>query len=284
MSKNTGTSFEKLTQEIYQSFCDFDTSKYGFKKLQVLHDVKIQGKSGATHQIDVFWEFNLAGIGYSTIVEVKDWKTPVKKEQIMSLKAKIDDIPNSNGIFVSRVGFQEGAKTYAEHNGIQLITITEEKDFKIVLNFITTNYDNLQVMVDDEDLGNLQVNVESFKKSLYEENLQNLIVIRPDIYTEKIFDLMCAEAEPYYYAKDNVNHHIKKDLQGDWYLISNRESFPMIRIYGFSFDCYNTSETYMLTLKNLPIVSIKNILKESKVHYNKDSKSIVDFCHVRINV
>lgn len=284
MSKNTGKPFEKLTQEIYQAFCDFDTSEYCFKKIQVQHDVKIQGKSGATHQIDVFWEFNLAGVNYKTLVEVKDWKSPVEKEQILSLKAKIDDIPNSNGIFVSRTGFQEGAKIYAEHSGIQLYTLTEDADLNIVLNFITTNYEDLQVMIDADDSNKLPISIDCLKKALYEEYLENLIVIKPDKNTEKIFDLMCSDAEPYYYDKDNNHRHIKKDLDGDWYLISNKESFPLLKIYGYSFNCYNTRESQLLTLKNLPIVSIKNILNEDVRHYNRDAKSVIDFCHYRINV
>ncbi|MBE6911059.1 MAG: restriction endonuclease [Ruminococcaceae bacterium] len=284
MSKNTGESFEKLTQEIYQSFCDFDASEYGIKKIEVLHDVKLKGNSGATHQIDVFWKFNFAGVSYSTIVEVKDWKTPVKKEQIMSFKAKIDDIPNSNGIFVSRMGFQEGAKLFAEHNGIQLVTITEDVEFKILLNFITTNYENFQVKVDEDDLHKLPNGAECLKKALYEENLQNLIVIKPDKYTEKVFDLMCTDAEPYYYVADNIRHHIEKDLSGDWYLASNKESFPLIKIYGYCFDCYNTSEAYVLTLKELPIVSIKNILNNDEHRYNKDTKTIFNSCHCHVNM
>lgn len=284
MSKNTGKPFEKLTQEIYQAFCDFDTNEYGFKKIKVQHDVKIQGKSGTTHQIDVFWEFNLAGVNYKTLVEVKDWKSSVKKEQISSLKGKIDDIPNSKGIFVSRTGFQEGAKTYAEHYGIQLITLTENEDFQIGLNFITTNYEDLQVWVDIEDLNKLPISIDCLKKSLYDEYLENLIVIKPDKNTEKIFDLMCIDAEPYYYDEDNIRHHIKKDLDGEWYLISNKESFPLLKIYGYSFNCYNTSEAKLLTIKNLPIVSIKNILNENVWHYNRDAKSVINFGHYQINV
>ena len=67
MAKNTGKSFEKLTQEIYQAFCDFESSEYELKKTRVQHNVKIQGKSGAIHQIDVFWEFNFAGVYYNTL-------------------------------------------------------------------------------------------------------------------------------------------------------------------------------------------------------------------------
>lgn len=284
MSKNTGKAFEKLTQEIYQAFCDFDTNKSGFQKLQVMHNVKIKGKSGVSHQIDVFWEFNLAGVNYKTLVEVKDWQSPVEKEQILSLKSKIDDIPNSNGIFVSRSGFQEGAKAFAEYGGIQLITITEDSDFKIALNFITTNYENLKVIFALEDLYKLPISVDYLKKSMYEEELENLIVLKPDKYTEKIFDLMCIDAEPYYYGKDNVRHHIKKDLEGDWYLMSNKASFPLVKIYGYSFNCYNTSKTYIWTIKDLPMISINNILEGNKRHYNKDTKSIIDFCHLRVNI
>lgn len=275
MSKNTGKDFEKLIQEIYQAFCDFDCKTYGLKTIQVQHNVKIKGKSGTEHQIDVFWKFNVAGVEYNTLIEAKDWKSPIKKEQLLSLKSKIDDIPNSNGIFVSKSGFQEGAKIYAEYSGIQLITITGEADFKIALNFITTNYENLQVVIDMDDLQKLPISIDYLKKFLYDESYEDLFVLKTDKHVGTIFDLMCIDAEPYYYDKENIRHHIKKDLDGEWYIISNKCNFPMIRIYGYSFYCYNTSETQLLVLKNLPIVSIKNILDENVWHYNKDAQLVI---------
>ena len=284
MSKNTGKSFEKLTQEIYQAFVDYDMSDYGFKKIQVQHNVKIKGKSDAEHQIDVFWNFKIAGIEYCTLVEAKDWKSPVKKEQVLSLKAKMDEIPNSNGIIVSQAGFQEGAKTYAEHHGIQLISITEDTDFKILLNSITTHYTDLKIFFDMEDLNKLPNGMEIFKSSLYESNYEDFIVIKPDKTTERLYNLMCENAKPFYYCKDNIRHNINEDLTGEWFLFSNKGSFPLTKIYGYSFDCYNTSDTSILTLEKLPILCMKDILNGTKMHYNMETKSVIKPCHIQINV
>ena len=55
MDKNTGNRYEKLTQKLYQQIVDLDTN--GYEKIEVKHNVKIKGKSGLEHQIDVFcWE------------------------------------------------------------------------------------------------------------------------------------------------------------------------------------------------------------------------------------
>lgn len=283
MSKSTGKSFEILTQEIYQAFLDFDISEYGYKKTQVQHNVKIKGKSGAKHQIDVFWEFKLAGIDYCTLVEAKDWKSPVKKEQVLSLKSKMDDIPNSNGVVVSQTGFQKGAKIYAEHQGIRLISITEDTDFRIALNFITTNYTNTQIKFEMNDLYKLQISTDHLKRCLHETCPEDLIVITPDKHIEKLFDLMCTDAESYYYSKNHVCHYIDKNFEGDWYLLSKTNTFPLIKIYGYSFDCYNTSDIRMLTIKKLPILCIKDILNGTEMHYNKETKSVVKSGHIRIN-
>lgn len=276
MSKNTGKAYEKLTKEIYQAFCNFDTNENGFKKVEVLHNVIIQGKSKVAHQIDVFWEFNLAGVNYKTLVEVKDWKKPVEKEQILSFKTKIDDIPNSNGIFVSRSGFQEGAIEFAQYSGIQLITITESKEYRVLLNYITTNYADLQIQFDVDELNELPISVNCLVKFLFDESYENLIVIRPDKNPEKIFDLMCLDAKPYYYTKDNVTHYIEKEFDDEWYIVCRNTNIPLLRIYGYKFRCYNTSEKIMITINNLPIVIIKNIINGNERHYNKSSKSILD--------
>lgn len=284
MVKNSGKVFEKLTQEVYQSFCDFEYQENGFKRINVQHNVKIKGKSGAIHQIDVYWEFSLAGVCYKTLVEVKDWKNPVEKEQILSLKSKIDDINNASGIFVSRSGFQEGAKIYANYNGIKLMEINEKKGLDIKLNFITTHYDGLKILVDFAELQKSQIKFNDLKKSLYQEELSNLIVIKPNKLTERLFDLMCFQAEPFYYAKDNIRYYFDETLEGEWYLFSNKNKFPIIKIAQYSFYSYNTSESYLLTIKNIPIICIKEVLTDKIRHYNKESKTIVECCNYRINI
>ena len=82
-NKNTGKTYEENVRDIFQAIIDYDNPDCDYKKISVEHNVTLPGKSGTTHQIDVFWEFNLAGVNYKTLVEVKDWKSPVEKEQIL---------------------------------------------------------------------------------------------------------------------------------------------------------------------------------------------------------
>lgn len=124
MSKNTGTPYEKLTQQVFQAI----HAGEGITNIDVQHDVVLQGKT-ATHQIDVFWEFEHAGIRYRTIVQCKDWQSPVKQEQVFAMKAVLEDLPGQpRGIIVSRAGFQQGARDFAEAHGIVLYELREPKD------------------------------------------------------------------------------------------------------------------------------------------------------------
>ena len=67
---NTGISYELITQQIFQEILDQDS----VRTIEVKHNVTIQGKT-LTHQIDVFWDFDLGGIRYITVVQAKDWST-----------------------------------------------------------------------------------------------------------------------------------------------------------------------------------------------------------------
>lgn len=93
----------------------------------------MQGKSGASHQIDLYWEFKIAGIKHCVAVECKDYNRAIGKDKIEAFKSVLDDLQdNVKGIFVSRKGYQKGAKAFAESYGIGLLEIREatEEDFE----------------------------------------------------------------------------------------------------------------------------------------------------------
>jgi hypothetical protein len=126
MSKNTGIPYEILTQQIFQALHD----QSQIKNIQVQQNVKLKGKT-LEHQIDVYWEYELGGIVYCAVVQAKDWGQAVTQNQLLAFKAILDDLPGQpRGIFVTRTGYQIGARTYAEANGIKLYELREptEKD------------------------------------------------------------------------------------------------------------------------------------------------------------
>ncbi len=50
--------YEKFAQEVYQKLVNADV----VKSTEVRHDIRILGKSGQKHQIDVYWEYEIAGV------------------------------------------------------------------------------------------------------------------------------------------------------------------------------------------------------------------------------
>lgn len=123
-SKNTGTEYELFVQEVLNRLHAVE----GTKQVKIEHDVVLTGISGATHQLDLYWQFNLAGIRYRVAVECKGYASRVSKEKIAAFKGVLDDLGGISGIYACRNGYQKGAKQYAESYGIQLMEIRHPND------------------------------------------------------------------------------------------------------------------------------------------------------------
>lgn len=91
----------------------------------VARNVFISGRDGAAYQIDVYYEFTLAGIQHRVAIECKNSKRPVERNDVIAFKGKIDDCLGVMGVIIATNGFQEGAKKYANDNGIINLTLDE---------------------------------------------------------------------------------------------------------------------------------------------------------------
>lgn len=116
-----GTEFELFVKAIYEEIIEQED----IDNVRVEHDIKVIGKSGQAHQIDVYWEFSSAGVTHRVAVECKEYKNTVSVGKIRDFSAALDDIGNIQGIFVTTQGYQQGAITFAEHKGISLKLVKE---------------------------------------------------------------------------------------------------------------------------------------------------------------
>lgn len=116
-----GTNFELLTKAIYEEILSTD----GYETVTVEHDVKVLGRSGQLHQIDVYWEFKLAGVTHRVAVECKEYSNTVSVGKVRDFYGALEDIGNIHGVFVTTQGYQSSAITYAEHKNISLKVISE---------------------------------------------------------------------------------------------------------------------------------------------------------------
>jgi hypothetical protein len=79
---------------------------------------KIMGFNGGEYEIDVLIEFTVMGIPLRVAFECKDHKRRVARDDVMAFHAKIRDMPNTVGVFVSKAGFQAAALDYLKSFGI----------------------------------------------------------------------------------------------------------------------------------------------------------------------
>lgn len=113
---NSGSDYEKLTQEIYQALSEAD----GVENIDIQHNVKLEGRSGCKHQMDVYWEFEILGEKHHVAVECKDYKSEVSIGRLRDFFGVLHDLGNVKGVFVTKVGYQSGAKRYADYYDISL--------------------------------------------------------------------------------------------------------------------------------------------------------------------
>ncbi len=113
---NPNIEYEKFTQEVYQELGKANV----VKTTDVRHNVKLIGKSGQEHQIDVYWEYEIAGVKHKVAIECKNYNSTVPIGKVRDFYGLLYDLNNVSGIMVTKVGYQAGAKKYAAFYGIDL--------------------------------------------------------------------------------------------------------------------------------------------------------------------
>jgi len=139
MTKNTGVPYELITKNICSSILNHNSND--IHTIEVRHNVTLTGRT-TTHQIDVYWEFEIGGIKYVTVVQAKDWINTVNQGELLKFKGVLEDLPGQpRGVFVTRTGYQEGASNYAHANGILLYELRKptESDKRGRITEITVN-------------------------------------------------------------------------------------------------------------------------------------------------
>ncbi|NGO73837.1 restriction endonuclease [Streptomyces boncukensis] len=110
---NSGESFESYIQFVYQTLLNNKG-----ENISVARRATVMDNHGNTYNIDVFYEFDVAGVHHRVAIECKDTRRPVERDEAIAFAGKIRDLPSTIGIFISKSGFQRAAKKYLEDHGI----------------------------------------------------------------------------------------------------------------------------------------------------------------------
>ena len=134
---NPNIEYEKFTQEIYQELVNADV----LKTTKVQHNVKLKGRSGQEHQIDVYWEYEIAGTKQKVAIECKNYNKTVGIAKVRDFYGVLHDLNNVAGIMVTKVGYQKGAKEYASEYGISLKELRTPNSGEAIIGEVEMNFD-----------------------------------------------------------------------------------------------------------------------------------------------
>lgn len=118
------TEYELFVRDIQQILL----KAQGLETIRVDHNIKLKGVSGQEHQIDIYWEYRIAGITHRVALECKLYKRKVDLGVVRDFWGVLDDVSGLRGVIISPVGFTSGAKTFASSKGIGLKVLREAKD------------------------------------------------------------------------------------------------------------------------------------------------------------
>jgi len=104
-----GLKFELALKKLFES-----------QNYRVNHNIRVLGKSGTEHQIDLLLGYEAPLHISKIIVEAKNYELPVNKDRIMRLIQIIEDVGADRGIIITTNKFTPGALTTARGRNIDL--------------------------------------------------------------------------------------------------------------------------------------------------------------------
>lgn len=275
---NTGIDYEIITQNIFNQILNQDK----VHTISVQHDVILQGKT-IEHQIDVFWEFEVGGIDYSTIIQAKDWESRVNQGELLKFKSVLEDLPNQpKGIFVTSTGYQKGAKEFAEKNGILLYELREptEKDWKnrlktiiINVNFFIPDLQDFKLEYDKEWAikERKKLNIpkdEEFNFDFSSENMKFYDDKGHEINSLlKIISLLTPNSEM---ASKKINYSFNTPT----FVLTDTAKFPRLKLNSIELTLSVQKMNQKMKLEAESIVGfiLKNITKDKEIIFDKKFK------------
>ena len=124
---NSGKEYEQFVADLQQAL--LDSEKFvAQKNIKIELNKKIEDNCGNEREFDLYWEYELGGIAYKTVIECKDYNSNISVEKIDALIGKIKDIPDLKAVFATKKGYQRGAQKKAQQNRIDLLIVRKQND------------------------------------------------------------------------------------------------------------------------------------------------------------
>ena len=124
---NDGKEYEQFVADLQQAIIASENIIIQ-KNISVESNKKIKDIFGNEREFDLYWEYELGGLTYKTVIECKDYNSSVSVDKIDALIGKVRDFPDLKAVFATKKSYQKGAKEKAEQNKIDLLIIRKQND------------------------------------------------------------------------------------------------------------------------------------------------------------
>lgn len=122
-----GSAYEQFVASLSKALID---SEDIFKQKNIVVEVnkKLVDNLGLEREFDIYWEYELFGILYKTVIECKDYSNRISIDKIDALVGKLKDLPNIKPLYATTIGYQKGAKDKAIKSGVELLVVRKQQD------------------------------------------------------------------------------------------------------------------------------------------------------------
>ena len=272
---NENTEYELLAKEIYQTI----NADEGFKHIDVQHNVKLVGKSGCKHQIDVYWEFENMGETHKVAIECKNFSTEVSVGRVRDFFGVIHDIGDVKGVFVTKVGYQSGAVKFAEHYNISLKEMRppEDQDWNGRARDLVVNINKIELQNvhpnPDLDIEWLEKNTSYKEGDRINIHALNNDLLLKDSQGNLIKTIRDLESElPHDWKNEKERKHKFKFDEDTFFELPNGDQFKILGIM-YTYDV-TSSDVSKLKIEGDSIAKaiLKDVRNGQIKFYNKDGQ------------
>jgi len=215
----------------------------------------LHGKSGATHHVDLYWEFAAGTKAHKCAIEAKHWDKPVSRRELSRFRAILNDLQEQHkGVFVASSGYQEWAHSYAERHGINVYIFPftiEMTDADVT--FFIPKFEHIAPVFDEEWIESVLM------PKLREEGSLEIDAQSPDEQTH-LFDEHCAAKtvrevlHEHYLAeiRETPSHEICIRFDRPTYIDTGDQHAPMLKVNGLDalFSVTSHVETFKRVSKD----------------------------------
>ncbi|MEE9614157.1 MAG: restriction endonuclease [Thermodesulfobacteriota bacterium] len=223
-----GKDYEDFVEKVYQAILDGEVNAGVLKPVTLERNRTLPCKSGATAEMDIYWEYEAAEVLVKVGIECKDTGA-VSVGDMRDFIQKLEGIGGIQGLFFSKDGFQDGAKKEAAYRNITLLKLreVEEKDWDGYLKEIYIEFNVLP----PARIVNIEpaLNEEWLRKQGYKEgdrldfSALNTEMILEDKKTNFKYSLHEIVDSPEFSQSSPGEHIWEKSFEDGWFYVKDKE-------------------------------------------------------------